>query len=768
MIRLPESWNDWQIVRQLGEGAFSTVYEAVRVDDPGIRAAIKVVDIPRDQAEVDELSVEGISVSDSNRYFESATEDLSREIRLMQQFKGMQNFVSIEDYKSVPKEGGIGFRVFIRMELLTPLDRWALDHRISERDVLRIGVDLCTALSFLEKKQLVHRDVKPANIFVNDTAGPTPFFKLGDFGIARSLAHRSQGLSSKGTPNYIAPEVAAAQPYDGRADLYSLGLTLYRLLNGNRLPFLPQQQLYTPAMRQEAVSRRLAGEPLPPPAHASAEAAAVILKACAYRPEDRYATAAEMRGALLALLERPQAGQAKPGRADKPDRPARKKRSRAWLIVPLLAALLAVGALVWLIATGAGAPPASNGPTAIPTAAPTAVPEETPTPAPPITTEEADMPETKPDTPLPTEPPTPAPTPDPTPTPSPSPSPTPSPSPSPTPTPSPSPVPTPEPTPTPKPIVGEFRLLGDTFMYQRPSDKSMILQQLARDTIVFVTGQTDAEDGWTWHGIRIGGLEGYIRADKAVPWDGVTPTPVPTAPPTATPTRIPTARFTRIPTEAPTQAPTVRPTPTPTAAPTPMPVPKPGSIVTFGSYMTDAKRTMSAIRWIIVEVDTENKSCVLLSEKVLDVSPFNQKGRANSRPKLHESSIGEWCSGVFFRTAFTAAERGTLLPITGKDLATGTKVAVPSKEEYLGWKTLLGSRAAAQATEYAVRVRGAHVTAVDGTDYAWWWLRSTPADMRYDYVNSRARVFSNNLDRPGGVRPMIRVPWTAVTGGGAR
>lgn len=302
MVTLPENWSDWKIIGELGTGGYSVVYEAVRQDHPSVHCAIKVISIPRDDSELDELYADGFTQELSASYFQEAVKDFSREIGLMEHFKGMQNIVSIEDFKVVPRENRIGSEIFIRMELLTSLEKYISDKNLSEKEVLQIGADICTALEFCHEQGIIHRDIKPANIFANDRVGTHVFYKLGDFGIARNLSSRTQGLSSRGTPNYMAPEVALRQPYDTRADLYSLGLTLYWLMNGKRLPFYPQTQLYLPSVKEEAMYRRISGEPLDPPANASSAFAALILKACAFRPEDRYQSATEMKQALETLL----------------------------------------------------------------------------------------------------------------------------------------------------------------------------------------------------------------------------------------------------------------------------------------------------------------------------------------------------------------------------------------------------------------------------------------------------------------------------------
>lgn len=99
-----------------------------------------------------------------------------------------------------------------------------------------------------------------------------------------------------GTYKYMAPEVFKGQAYGSTADIYSLGIVLYWLLNDRRMPFVAAQS--NPLLDGEAQSRRLSGEPLPPPVHGSAALKQLVLKACAYDPKNRFTTAAEMLHAL--------------------------------------------------------------------------------------------------------------------------------------------------------------------------------------------------------------------------------------------------------------------------------------------------------------------------------------------------------------------------------------------------------------------------------------------------------------------------------------
>lgn len=294
---LSNVWPEWQIVRKIGRGAYGTVYEAVRNENQvESKAAIKVISIPQDDSEVDTLRSEGLSVEATTTYFKGVVDDFVKEIQLMESLKGIQNIVSVEDYKVVQKQGEeIGWDIYIRMELLTPFSAYICDKKLSEQEVIKIGCDICSALELCARLNVIHRDIKPENIFINDFGD----FKLGDFGIARKLESSTASLSQKGTPNYMAPEIEKGTQYDATVDIYSLGLVLYRLMNNNRLPFLDtEKQLLNPNDRMVAIKRRMDGEPLPGPCDASPEMAEVILCACEYDPSLRFASATIMKNAL--------------------------------------------------------------------------------------------------------------------------------------------------------------------------------------------------------------------------------------------------------------------------------------------------------------------------------------------------------------------------------------------------------------------------------------------------------------------------------------
>ena len=293
-------FSNWIIEKELGEGATGKVFE-IQKTDYGIttRSALKVIRVPHSASDIRAALAEGMDEQSVSSYFKGFVDEIVKEIVIMTNLKSHPNIVSYEDHHVTEHEGVLGWDILIRMELLTPLYEYQLSHPMKEKDVLRMGVELTDALSFCQKKGLMHRDIKPENIFVSETGQ----FKLGDFGVARTVEKTTGGLSRKGTEKYMAPEVYLGRPYGSSVDIYSLGLVLYSFLNHGRLPFYPlDKKQITFADRENALGRRMKGDILPPPASASESAAEVILKACAYRSEDRYHSAAEMHEALKKIL----------------------------------------------------------------------------------------------------------------------------------------------------------------------------------------------------------------------------------------------------------------------------------------------------------------------------------------------------------------------------------------------------------------------------------------------------------------------------------
>ena len=253
-------FNDWVIIREIGKGATGTVFEIKKKDtEVEIRAALKVIQIPRSQDDIKNVMATGMDQLSATSYFREFVDEIQDEIKVMVLLKEHPNIVSYEDHCIIEHKDEIGWDILIKMELLTPLVEWMLNHSIDANTVLKLGKEISSALCFAAEHNLVHRDVKPGNIFV-DSLGR---FKLGDFGIARVIDKTTGGLSKKGTANYMAPEIyfgSSSSDYIQQIDVYSLGIVLYRLLNKNRLPFYPPYpQPITYADQENALMQRING-----------------------------------------------------------------------------------------------------------------------------------------------------------------------------------------------------------------------------------------------------------------------------------------------------------------------------------------------------------------------------------------------------------------------------------------------------------------------------------------------------------------------------
>lgn len=176
-------------------------------------------------------------------------------------------------------------------------NRLEASQTLPEDYVLRVGVDVARALGFAHREGVIHRDIKVDNILFDSHGNAV----VADFGIARALSGYTNQTGTNmvvGTPQYFAPEQARAKPLDGRADLYSLGVTLFRAATG-RLPFEGEDWY--------EIARQHVEEP-PPPARSvnpalSPEFEAIVLQCMAKSPDDRPATGEVLAETISEILQ---------------------------------------------------------------------------------------------------------------------------------------------------------------------------------------------------------------------------------------------------------------------------------------------------------------------------------------------------------------------------------------------------------------------------------------------------------------------------------
>ena len=271
------------------------------------KAALKVITIPKNDSDVEELYNNGMDTDSVTAYFNEMLSDIIQEYQFMTEIKGHTNIVYCDDIRYIQKDDGIGWNIYIRMELLTPLVK-TIDGPISEEQVVKMGMDICQALIVCRNRKILHRDIKPQNILVS-------------------------------------PEVFHYQPYGHCADIYSLGLVMYWMLNERRIPFSPLPPKEPTAKEMDmAKSRRFAGETLPEPLHGSAALKKIVLKACAYEVNKRYSCAEDLLRELESLKSSDEETIIDPPEPPLVPRPFRTQWMRRILYVCTL--LLAVGMLV--------------------------------------------------------------------------------------------------------------------------------------------------------------------------------------------------------------------------------------------------------------------------------------------------------------------------------------------------------------------------------------------------------------------------------------
>ena len=293
-------FGSWTVDRVIGTGSFGKVY-ALKKTDFGKQyfSALKVISIPQSQSEISSLRSEGMDDQSIKIHYEQFVANVVSEFDLMSRFRGTSNIVSYEDHMVILHEDGFGYDIMIRMELLQSLVKLLEQNRFSKKDIIQLGIDMCKALELCQKHNVIHRDIKPENIFVSDHGD----YKLGDFGIARTMETTSGEMSKKGTYTYMAPEVYKGEAYSSDVDIYSLGIVMYRLLNGNRTPFLPPAPApITHTDRENALMRRMSGEKIPPPVSAEGRLAEIVMKCVEYNPRDRFISPMQMRKELENIM----------------------------------------------------------------------------------------------------------------------------------------------------------------------------------------------------------------------------------------------------------------------------------------------------------------------------------------------------------------------------------------------------------------------------------------------------------------------------------
>src|SRR6266498_5301975 len=260
----------YEIRREIGRGAMGVVYEGY---DPSIKRVVALKTIRAHQ----------LSGGDPAAVIARFRREAQAAGRL-----NHPNIVSIYDFG---EDGGIWY---IAMEFVQGRELkecFETNERFKIADIVRIMSQILNALDYSHRQGVIHRDVKPANIFLLSDGS----VKVADFGIAHiESSNLTQVGTVMGTPSYMSPEQIMGLPVDGRSDLFSAGVVLYQFLTGER-PFSGSSTT--------TMQKVLKEEPLPPSTlnvQLPPAMDAVVRKALAKRDDERFQTAQEFADAIRA------------------------------------------------------------------------------------------------------------------------------------------------------------------------------------------------------------------------------------------------------------------------------------------------------------------------------------------------------------------------------------------------------------------------------------------------------------------------------------
>jgi eukaryotic-like serine/threonine-protein kinase len=262
------SLGKYEIRRELGRGAMGVVYEGY---DPLIKRLVALKTIRADQ-----LAGEN-------------AETVIVRFRREAQAAGRLNHPNIVAIYDFGEDQGVWYIAMEYVQGRELKDYFQVNERFAAADITRIMTQILAALGYSHRLGVIHRDIKPANIFLLDDGS----VKVADFGIAHiESSNMTQVGTVLGTPSYMSPEQILGLPIDGRSDLFSAGVILYQFLTGER-PFS--------GSATTTMHKVLEEDPLPPSrfnVQVPGAMDAVVKKALAKRPDDRFQTADEFATAL--------------------------------------------------------------------------------------------------------------------------------------------------------------------------------------------------------------------------------------------------------------------------------------------------------------------------------------------------------------------------------------------------------------------------------------------------------------------------------------
>ncbi len=271
-------------------------YPAMR-DDSEKRYIVKKISLPASQVQVDALLLTGVFRDPEavRAYYEELAQGVCREIQTLNSLAEQRGFVPCDGFQVEAMDSGVGYEVYMLSRYRMTLERHTRRNPMTQLGALNLGIDLCAAMAVSREAGWLYVDLKPENIYLFGDQE----YRIGDLGFVAMDSLKYASLPDRYRSIYTAPEVADAYAsLNATMDTYALGLVLYQIYNLGKLPFSGEEE------RKAWLERLAAGEAIEPPVGADEEMGAIITKACAYDPADRWQTPAELGHALISYMQR--------------------------------------------------------------------------------------------------------------------------------------------------------------------------------------------------------------------------------------------------------------------------------------------------------------------------------------------------------------------------------------------------------------------------------------------------------------------------------